>query len=144
MNFSTAFLKLAAAREMVGVNHAANVLKSNRDTLRKYRDGMLVGSDGASLGGSSSGEEMMVLGDVHQTITNAASDAPPPKKSGWGKVAKLALAGGLLATGVGGGLAIPLVLDALKPTQAVQQPTTPVPSTDTDSDTATELNFWDK
>jgi hypothetical protein len=142
MNLGTVLLKLAAAREMVGVNHAANVLKSNRDTLRKYREGMLVGSDGASLGGSSSGEEMMVLGDVHQTITHAAPDPQPPKKSGWGKVAKLALAGGLLATGFGASYAIPLAISALKPEPAAVQPTTP--ATDTDSDTATELNFWDK
>jgi len=140
MDLSTAFGRLMAAREMVGVNHAAQTLKGNRDNLRRFREGLLVGSDGASLGGgSSSGEEMMVLGDVHQTITNAAPEAP--KKSTLGTLAKLGVAGALLASGAGAGLAIPLILDALKPAPGVVQPV-PTPSVDTDSDTSSEIILW--
>lgn len=98
------------------------------------------GGDGAHAM-PSSGEEMgdMIAGD--QKIIH--HHYPPPAPAKWGKVAKLALAGGLLATGFGASLAIPLAISALKPTAPAVQPI-PVPATDTDSDTSTELNFWDK
>lgn len=96
-----------------------------------------MGDDGATA--LPGGEEMMVLGDVNQTITHAAP--PPEKKSKFGTLAKLGVAGALLASGAGAGLAIPLILDALKPAPVVVQPQ-PTTSTDTDTDTTGEIMLW--
>lgn len=63
------------------------------------------------------------------------------KKLGW--LAKTAIAVGLIGTGAGAGVGIPMLISSLlnRPQAPVVQPQ---PGVDTDSDTATELNFWDK
>ena len=140
MDLGTAFAKLTLARGMVGVNHAKAVLRGNRDHLKAYRGQMMTDQDGKSLAALPGGEDMMVLGDVHQTITHEApsnSSAPSMVKK-LGTLAKLALGAGLIATGAGVGAGLPLILSALKPTAPASQQQ----SVDTDSDTTTDIRLW--
>lgn len=82
---------------------------------------------------ASAGEDMDIRFDSPQTINHI--NIPKP---GMGTLAKLALGGALLASGVGAGFALPVIWSALKPKPPVIQ------QGDTDSDTATDIGFWDK
>lgn len=78
--------------------------------------------------------------DMHidQSRTIHAKNVYLGKKSKLGTLAKLALGGALLASGAGAGFAIPILWSALKPKPV------PVVPQGTDSDTATDIGFWDK
>lgn len=61
----------------------------------------------------------VVFGDmIHQ------QPSPPPEKPGMGTLGKLGVAAALVASGVGAGAAVPLVIDALKPAPAINTTTT--------------------
>lgn len=87
---------------------------------------------------ASKEEDMEVRFDSPQTITNNHHYPPAAPAKGLGTLAKLAVAGGLIATGAGAGAAIPFIVSAWKDRNppAVQ----PAPSTDTD--TTGELMLW--
>ncbi len=66
--------------------------------------------------GSAGDDDMattVVFGDmIHQ------QPSPPPEKPGMGTLGKLGVAAALVASGVGAGAAVPLVIEALRPAPA--------------------------
>ena len=61
-------------------------------------------------------DDMQISIDSPVTTTNHYVTPPTPSRGpGFGTLAKLAIGAGLLGTGVGAGVGIPLLLDALKP-----------------------------
>lgn len=142
MDLGTVMARLTGARGMVAVDHAAKTLKSNREALKAYRASLLTNQDGQSSAELPGGEDMMVLGDVHQTITHEAPKVVEKAQNvarGIGWLAKLAIGAGLIGTGAGGAIGIPMVWDAI-----VNRPTTVINQGADDSDTATDIGFWDK
>lgn len=123
---------------MVAVDHAAKTLKSNREALKAYRASLLTNQDGQSSAELPGGEDMMVLGDVHQTITNEApaGTSAPKSKAGWLKTAAL-IAGSAVLGATGYGWAVPIIKAFLN------RPTTVINQGAEDSDTTTDIGFWD-
>lgn len=139
---STTVERLQAAREMVGIQHASGLLKINRNSLQRYRNLNLTDKDGKAPTETIQGEDdMMVLGDLHQTInapTATEANKTAPASSAMGTLGKLAIAGALVASGAGIGAAVPIVIDLLKPKPAVTAP----PVAAADSDSWYEFGIW--
>lgn len=140
-NGSTESLHDKATRRWVGLRllermvlqrDEQSILDANRKTVDWWHR-LNMGGDGAEA--MPAGEDMgdMIAGDqkiIHHHY--------PQPKSKFGTLAKLALGGALLASGVGAGFAVPILWSALKPKPPVVQ------QGDSDSDTATDIGFWDK
>lgn len=124
---------LRLLENMVFQRDQKNLLDDSRKTVNWWNRFNMAGKDGANAlptGGDDMGD--MIAGDqkiIHHHY--------PPAKSALGTVAKLALGGALLASGVGAGFAVPILWSALKP-----KPATVIQQGDTDTDTTTMLRRW--
>jgi hypothetical protein len=98
---------------ILGLESIRRGLKTEDDIAR--RDGLAYHNllHGGQSSPPSEDDEMghIVLGDM---VTNVL---PPTPSKGMGALAKVAIAAGLLGTGVGSSVGIPLLIDVLKPVE---------------------------
>lgn len=147
-----------AARVMCGLQRTANNCNKHD---REFRDlGMatmrheaerhgvkVAGNEGDGATDAAGDDEMEVRFDSPQNCDNTHTHhhypAPIPlPKPGLGKLAKLAVGAGLLATGLGTGVAIPLIANALlTPSQKPAPAPATTPAAD-DTDTWHKMIFW--
>jgi hypothetical protein len=117
------WLGLKMADEAVGLADSQAVLKAHREatqaTLRAQAEQVrtMFGGDNKGSQSGDADSDMIHIGDLTQTITHQA-----PKASKLGALGKLAIGAGLLATGAGAGIGIPLLLSGAKD-MATQAPT---------------------
>lgn len=147
-----ALRRLVAAREMISLDHVRKILKSNRDSLEKYRTTLHNHDPEGITKGAGTGEadpardDMMVLGDYKEEKHYHPPPPPTPVKNAL--LGTLIKGGFLLLTGTGigaAGLAVAsgLLSSLFKPDVPSPPPPPPVinvqvPDTpefkDTDSD----------
>lgn len=114
-----------AATESIARNLEHEDAAAERDA--RLNDAELYGEDAVAAAEPPAEDEMRIMAarDVH--LHEPAPAAESGKRRG-GKLMRAAIGAGLLATGIGGGAAIPLLLGALKPDPpAIQRPTDPQP-----------------
>ncbi len=117
---------LDLAHRAVMLQDAQEVLATDRRQTRELN--LLAATGEAMIDEEDDMPGDIIIGDHYHT-------QPAPKKSSMGTLGKVAIAGALLASGVGAGAAIPIVLDLLNnKTQQIQ---------DTDTNTQYEFDLPD-
>ena len=99
--------KLKLAQDAKDLEDSRKLLATDRETVRAHQ--RRAHGEHFRENGQDDGEGMIHIGDQHQYYR-----MQEPKSQNTGTLLKLALAGGLLATGAGSGIGAALLVDALR------------------------------
>lgn len=107
--------KLKLAQDAKDLEDSRALLATDRESVRAHQ--RRTHGEYFRENGQDDGEGMIHIGDQHQYYR-----LPERKAQNTGTLLKLALAGGLLATGAGSGIGAALLVDALRPKAGAATP----------------------